>query len=42
MFGLLLSPLGMGGLLFNLLGAGFDIVFGLIGGAIFKARRVIA
>jgi hypothetical protein len=37
---------GFGGLLFNLLGAGFDVVFGflggLIGGAIFKTRRVIA
>ena len=37
---------GIGGVLFNLLGAGFDMVFGLIGGliggAIFKARRVTA
>lgn len=37
---------GSGGLLFNLLGAGFDIVFGflggLIGGAVFKTRRAVA
>ena len=37
---------GIGGVLFNLLGVGFDIVFGLIGGliggVIFKARRVTA
>lgn len=37
---------GSGGMLFNLLGAGFDMVFGLlgglIGGAIFKSRRVMS
>jgi hypothetical protein len=37
---------GMGRVLFNLLGAGLDIVFGLIGGliggAVFKTRRVSA
>jgi len=37
---------GFGGLLFNLLGAGFDIVFGLlgglIGGTLFKTRRAVA
>jgi hypothetical protein len=37
---------GFGGLLFNLLGAGFDIVSGLlgglIGGALFKTRRAVA
>lgn len=36
---------GFDGLLFNLLGAGFDIVFGFLGGllgsAMFKTRRVI-
>ena len=40
------SLTGVGGLLFNLVGAGIDIVFGLvgglIGGAIFGARRVTA
>jgi hypothetical protein len=40
------SLTGLGGMLFNLLGMAFDIVFGLfgglIGGAIFKARGVIA
>ncbi len=37
---------GIGGMLFNLLGLGFDLIFGfvggLIGGAIFKARPLIA
>lgn len=37
---------GPGGVLFNLLGAGFDIVFGFLGGmlgaALIKARRVTA
>jgi hypothetical protein len=37
---------GIGGMLFNLLGLGFDLIFGfvggLIGGAIFKARHLIA
>jgi hypothetical protein len=36
---------GLGGVLFNLLGTGFDIVFGLLGGmlggAIFKTRRAM-
>lgn len=40
------SLTGSGGLLFNLLGVAFDIVFGLlgglIGGAMFKTRRVTA
>jgi hypothetical protein len=37
---------GMGGLLFNLMGVAIDIVFGflggLIGGAVFGARRAVA
>lgn len=40
------SLTGFGGILFNLFGVAFDIVFGLLGGligsAIFKARRIAA
>jgi hypothetical protein len=40
------SLTGLGGMLFNLFGAAIDIVFGLLGGligsAMFKARRVTA